>query len=101
MCIGIPMQVMECNGMMAKCRGRGETRNLSLALLGEQAPGTWVLTSLAMAREVLDEETAMRINSALDGAEGIMRENMDMSEFFPDLVGREPELPDFLKGNKS
>jgi hydrogenase expression/formation protein HypC len=101
MCIGIPMKIIECNGLMAKCQGRGETRNLSLALLGEQPLGTWVLMSIDTAREVLDEETAMRINAALDGAVGIMDEPMDLTRFFPDLIGREPELPDFLKGNKS
>jgi hydrogenase expression/formation protein HypC len=100
MCIGIPMKVIECNGMMAKCQGRGETRNLSLALLGKQSPGTWVLTSVNTAREVLDEEAAMRINAALDAAESIMSEQIDLARFFPDLIGREPELPDFLKGNK-
>ncbi|MDA8416655.1 MAG: HypC/HybG/HupF family hydrogenase formation chaperone [Betaproteobacteria bacterium] len=101
MCIGIPMKIIECNGLMAKCQGRGETRNLSLALLGEQPLGTWVLMSIDTAREVLDEETAMRINAALDGAVAAMDEPMDLTRFFPDLIGREPELPDFLKGNKS
>lgn len=101
MCVGIPMQVIECHGLLAKCRGRGETHTLNLALLGEQPPGTWLLAFLDSAREVLDEASAARINAALDGLESIMNGASDISSYFPDLIGRQPELPEFLRGKKT
>jgi hydrogenase expression/formation protein HypC len=99
MCIGIPMKVIECNGIIAKCVGRGQTRAVNLALIGEQSVGTWVLMAIDSAREVLDEATANQINEALDGAELAINSPIDLSKYFPDLIGREPELPAFLKGN--
>jgi hydrogenase expression/formation protein HypC len=100
MCIGIPMQVIESNGLLAKCQGRGETRTLNLALLGEQPSGTWVLAFIDSAREVLDEKSAIMINAALDGAASILSGATDLTHHFPDLIGREPELPDFLREQK-
>lgn len=99
MCLGIPMQVVECNGYVARCLGRGETRQLDLALVGEQPPGTWLLAFIDAAREVIDAETAVRINAALDGLEAVMAGETDISRHFADLIDRTPELPPHLRGN--
>lgn len=99
MCVGIPMQVVECKGYVAHCQGRGGVRQLDLALVGEQLAGTWLLAFIDAAREVIDAETAARINAALDGLEAVMAGETDISRHFADLVDRTPELPPHLRGN--
>ena len=99
MCLGIPMQVVECNGYVAQCQGRGGMRQLDLALVGEQPPGTWLLAFIDAAREVIDPETAARIDAALDGLEAVMAGETDISRHFADLIDRTPELPPHLRGN--
>lgn len=103
MCLGIPMQVIRCEGVFAICQGRGETRRLNISLLGERPAGSWVLAHLDWAREALQADEAARIDDALDAVESIMRgeTDIDIADKFADLVGREPQLPEFLRGSKS
>lgn len=101
MCLGIPMQVIRCEGVFAVCQGRGQTRRLNISLLGEQPAGTWVLAHLDWAREALQADQAARIGDALDALESIMRGETDIADKFADLIGREPQLPDFLRGSES
>ena len=91
MCIGIPMQVVESHGFVARCAGRGEVADLNMLLVGPQEPGTWVLNFLGSAREVLSAEEARRINDALDALEAVMRgdPDVDIDAHFADLTGRE------------
>lgn len=91
MCIGIPMQVVESHGFVARCTGRGEVADLNMLLVGPQEPGTWVLNFLGSAREVLSAEEARRINDALDALEAVMRgdPDVDIDAHFADLTGRE------------
>ncbi len=97
MCIGVPMQVIRCEGVRALCRHRDETRWIDLSLVGPQSPGTWVMTFLDHAREVLDEESARRALSALDTLIRVQRgEALDLERGFADLVDREPLLPPHL-----
>ena len=98
MCVGIPMQVIECQGFVALCRGRDGERRLDLALVGEQPPGTWLLSFIDAAREVIDAETAARIDAALDGLEAVMAGATDIAHHFADLIDRTPELPPHLRG---
>ncbi len=104
MCLGIPMQVIECQGFTALCRGRGGIRRLDLSLVGEQAAGTWLLSFIDAAREVIDAESAALINAALDGLEAVMAGELqagDLDRHFADLIGRTPELPPHLRGSAS
>ncbi|MDR0673253.1 MAG: HypC/HybG/HupF family hydrogenase formation chaperone [Zoogloeaceae bacterium] len=101
MCVGIPMQVIESDAFWARCRGgRGETR-IDVRLVGAQPAGAWLLTFTDTAREVLEAERAAAIDAALDALEALLSgeaitpEQLDAC--FPDLAGREPELPEFLK----
>ena len=98
MCLGIPMQVIECRGLVALCQGRGGPRQLDLALVGEQAPGTWLLAFIDAAREVIDTNAAARITAALDGLEAVMSGETDITRHFADLCDREPQLPPHLRG---
>lgn len=101
MCIGIPMRIVEANGLVAFCDSRNGPRRIDLALVGEQPPGTWLLTFIDAAREVIDADTAARIESALAGLEAAMNGATDLDAHFADLIGRTPELPAHLKGAQS
>lgn len=101
MCIGIPMRVIACSNLMAVCEGRGRTQTLNLALVGDQPSGTWVLAFLDSAREVLDGETAARINDALDALNAALNGITDLSGHFSDLAEREPALPPHLAASWS
>lgn len=101
MCIGIPMQVIECQGLTALCAGRGGQRRLDLALVGEQPPGTWLLAFLDAAREVIEADAAQLINAALDGLDAVFNGDTNLDIYFADLVGREPQLPEHLRGTKT
>lgn len=98
MCIGIPMQVVECHGLVAHCASRNGPRRIDLALVGEQPPGTWLLTFIDAAREVIAPEVAARIEAALNGLEAALNGATDLDVHFADLIGRTPELPAHLKG---
>jgi len=100
MCIGIPMRVIESNGMMARCAGRGGERWLDLALVGAQPAGTWLLAFIDSAREVIDAARAAMIDDALDALEAALDGETDLSVHFADLIEREPQLPEHLRGTQ-
>lgn len=66
MCIGLPMQVMRTEPGHALCAGRGESRRVRTALVGEVAPGDWLLVFIDSAIERLDAGRAAEINATLD-----------------------------------
>jgi hydrogenase expression/formation protein HypC len=66
MCIGIPMQVIATEPGHALCAGRGETRRVRTALLGDVAPGEWLLVFIDSAQERLDAPRAAEIDATLD-----------------------------------
>lgn len=100
MCIGLPMQIVECSPGRALCEGLGRRRTIDMSLVGEQPPGTWVLVFLDAAREVVSAEQAALVTQALqalDLAIGGTASSGDIDRLFPDLAGREPELPEYLR----
>lgn len=100
MCIGLPMQIVECHPGRALCEGLGQRRMIDMALVGEQPPGTWVLTFLDAAREVVGSDTAALITQALqalDLAIGGTASAADLDKLFPDLAAGTPELPEHLR----
>jgi len=98
MCIGVPMQVVTSGLASALCRARnGEEQQVDTLLVGDVAPGTWLMVFLGGAREVISEETAMQTADALDALSMAMRGEGGFEHLFADLIDREPELPDFLK----
>lgn len=97
MCLGIPVQVVESGAHFARCTGHdGSEVRVDLSLVGPQQPGTWLLTFLDAAREVIDAERAAAINAALSALAAAQDGATDFSAFFADL-DREPQLPDFLR----
>lgn len=98
MCIGIPMKVIEGDEVEALCMGAGETRKISMLLVGAQPAGTHVLVHLDSAVRILDQEEADRIADALAGLTAAL-EGRDFDHLFADLVDREPQLPPHLRNN--
>lgn len=96
MCLGIPMQVVETEGVFAWCDGRDGRLRINTMLVGEVLAGQWLLTFLDAAREVIDGERAAQINAALD-ALSLIASGHDFESCFADLINREPQLPDFLR----
>ncbi|MCB1756551.1 MAG: HypC/HybG/HupF family hydrogenase formation chaperone [Gammaproteobacteria bacterium] len=97
MCIGIPMQVLSCDGLTAECDDGRTSRQVDLALVGEQPPGTWLLVFLGAAREVLDETAVEQIRNALDAVATVMQGGTAIDHLFADLIDREPRLPPHLQ----
>lgn len=101
MCLGIPMQVVEAREGMAVCEGLGERREINMQLVGDQPVGTWVLTFLDAAREILSEEDAASISDAVMAVNLVMQGQTDVDHLFADLVDREPPRPPSLPVDKS
>ncbi|VAX06034.1 hypothetical protein MNBD_GAMMA25-2574 [hydrothermal vent metagenome] len=87
MCIGVPVQIIEAGEFMARCRGRNGEEQVNMMLIGSQPLGTWILSFLGSAREVISAEDAVNIDKALDGLTAIMQGETDinMDEYFPGL----------------
>ena len=66
MCIGIPMQVVRVEPGHAVCAGRGETRRVRTALVGDASIGEWLLVFIDSARERLEDDRAREISATLD-----------------------------------
>lgn len=97
MCLGIPMQVVEIEGVFAWCEGRNGRSRINTMLLGEVVLGQWLLTFLDSAREIIDAERADAVNAALDALSVVAQGGSNFDACFADLIGREPQLPEFLR----
>ena len=88
MCIGIPMQIVEQREYSALCRGRNGEEMIETLMIGPQPVGTWVLKHLGMARSVISEQEARRIDNALDAVEALARgdADVDIDGLFADLT---------------
>ncbi len=88
MCVGIPMRVLESGEATALCEGRGGRRRINMLMVGNCPPGSWVMTFLGMARDILTEEDAADINRTLDELEAVLGGDLDPEEPLPDFAGR-------------
>ena len=96
MCLGVPMTIIETNGVSALCERRGERRQVSVLLLDQPPAGAQVLVFIDNAIRLLDAEEARLIDNAIDGlAAACNGEGFD--HLFADLIDREPELPEHLR----
>lgn len=95
MCVGTPMQVISVNGIAATCTDGTLTELVDLSLIGKVTPGTWLLTFLGTAREVITEDEAHKISAALNGLRAVMTGG-DLGDAFADLDTRTPQLPPHL-----
>lgn len=100
MCVGVPMEILAVDGLVAVATDGRTTETVDLALVGGQPPGTWVLTFLGAAREVLDPEEAAKITAALDGLRSVMAGGT-LGDAFADLEAGEPRLPPHLEAARA
>jgi hydrogenase expression/formation protein HypC len=100
MCLGLPMQIVRCEGDVAWARFSGEERKISLLLIGPQEVGTRVLVNIDTAVRTIDEAEAALIESALQGVAAAARGEAT-DHYFADLINREPELPEHLRSTPS
>ena len=97
MCLGIPMQVIASHPHHAVCRqADGSTVQIDTQLVGQQPEGTWLMTFLNSAREVISAERAREVQDALQALQNVMA-GQAIDHLFADLVDREPQLPEFLR----
>lgn len=96
MCVGIPMQILSVDGIAARASDGREETLIDLSLTGPLTPGTWVLTFLGAAREVIEAEAAQQIMAALDGLRAVMAGG-DAGDAFADIDARGPQLPPHLQ----
>lgn len=92
MCLSIPMRVVEWvdeEGMLAWVeRGEGESlrrEQVNMMLIGVQPVGTWILASLGLAKETVDDENRMLIEDALSALDASLDGNYDATRHFADL----------------
>ena len=60
MCLGIPMQVKEIDGFVARCEAKGVTREVSLFMLQDEAvePDDYVMVHVGYALQKMTEHEA-------------------------------------------
>ncbi len=97
MCVGVPYQILDCDFGYANARSRNHIAQIDMRLVGDQPPGTFVLTFLGAAREVITADDAHKIADALEAVERVMAGDVsNFDHLFADLIHREPTLPDHL-----
>ncbi len=73
MCLAVPMQITQLDGLNARCAAKGVERQVSLFLLQDEPPGIgdWVLIHVGYALQVVSAEDARETWDLLDqlGAE--------------------------------
>jgi len=96
MCIGVPLQVIECDEQTAVCAADGRQERLNLMLVGPQPVGAWLLAFQGSAIRVISEDEARQTRAALAALDAALNGADDLDAFFGDLVAREPSLPPHL-----
>lgn len=88
MCLSIPKQVVawEGEGDFAWVERNGEREFLNMMLLGRQPVGTWVLTSLGLAKEVVEPEQLVLIEEALSALAASLDGDYEASQYFQDMA---------------
>ncbi len=92
MCLSIPMKVVEWDddeGFFAWVeRGEGDQlrrERVNMMLIGAQPVGTWILASLGLAKETVDDENRALIEDALAALDASLHGDYDPKRHFSDL----------------
>lgn len=93
------MRIVACDGMTGVAERHGERATLDVQRLGDLVPGTWVLAFQNVAVRVMSDEEAAQTDAALAALEAALAGSANVDAFFADLIDREPQLPDHLKGS--
>ena len=91
MCLSIPKRIVEWEGggedagEFAWVERDGERERINMMLIGAQPVGTWVLTSLGLAREVIEDDQRTLIEDALSALAASLAGDFDPAHHFQDL----------------
>ena len=87
MCLSIPKQVVawEGEGHFAWVERNGQREFLNMMLLGPQPVGTWVLTSMGLAKETVEPEQLALIEEALTALAASLDGDYEASQYFQDM----------------
>lgn len=87
MCLSIPKQVVEWEGEgdFAWVERDGQRELVNMMLIGPQPVGTWVLTSLGLAKETVGDEERALIEDALGALAASLEDGYDPAQHFHDL----------------
>ena len=90
MCLSIPMQVTawKGSGELAWVEREGRRECVNMMLVGPQPVGAWVLTSLGLARQVLEPEQLVQIEDALAALAASLDGSYDPDRHFHDLTSK-------------
>ena len=95
MCLSIPMQIVAIEGEFGDFaiaeRAQGDAvrrERVNMMLIGQQPVGTWILASLGLAKEVIDDEERALIEDALAALSSSLDGDYDPSQHFADLHRR-------------
>ncbi len=90
MCLSIPMRVvaLEGDGDLAWVERAGRRELVNMMLIGPQPLGAWVLTSLGLAKEVVEAGQLALIEEALAALAASLEGDYDASRYFADLQPR-------------
>ncbi|WP_420411540.1 HypC/HybG/HupF family hydrogenase formation chaperone [Roseibium sp.] len=100
MCLGIPMQVISSDFGFARCRADDGEHDIDVRLVGPVEPGTWVLTFLGAARDILDAETARRTADALEALRLVADGHTDVDHLFEDLIAQRTSAAEDAQATK-
>ncbi|MBN9423739.1 MAG: hydrogenase [Candidatus Accumulibacter sp. 66-26] len=92
MCLSIPLRVVAWEdaagdfAIVERPQGEGVRRErVNMMLLGAQPVGTWILASLGLAKEVLDDAERALIEDALAALSASLAGDYDAAAHFADL----------------
>ncbi|MBS1141892.1 MAG: Hydrogenase expression/formation protein [Proteobacteria bacterium] len=91
MCLSIPKRIVEWEGEgdnageFAWVERDGERERVNMMLIGPQPVGTWVLISLGLAREVIEDDQRSLIEDALSALAASLEGDFDPAQHFKDL----------------
>lgn len=90
------MQVIETAFGMARCSHDGVVERINMLLLGDVAPGSFVLVHAGHAVRTLDADEARQISDALRAVHSAAS-GAPFEHLLADLIDRQPELPAHLR----
>ena len=96
MCLGVPMLIVERDGLNAVCQAGDRREAVTLALTGPVDVGRHVLVYLGSALRELDADEAERITDALLAIDAAAN-GQPFDHLIQDLIDRDPQLPEHLR----
>ncbi len=92
------MKVLSVDVGRALCAEGSSEVWVDIRLVEGVIPGVWLLVFAGAARDVITEERAVQVSSALEALHASAQgDHAAIDRLFADLVDREPQLPEHLR----